>query len=772
MTPEPDTPIDPAPRQAAQTTARRIVLTGHVQGVGFRPHVYRVAVGLGLKGWVQNRMGEVYAHVEGPAETVQAFLRDVVEQAPPLSDPHLSEVAEAATGSIAGFSILDSDEESAASIFVPADTSVCADCLREMRDPDDRRYRYPFINCTQCGPRYTLIEAMPYDRPNTTMAGFPLCDACRAEYEDPTNRRFHAEPVACPDCGPSLRFVRQGAPDITSTEDAISAAVRALKAGKILALRGIGGYHLICDAQNEAAVRRLRHRKHRPDKPFAVMVPQRGEDDLDAVRELVELSEPAATALVTPHRPIVLMPPRKETALAPSVAPGCGELGLFLPYSPLHVLLLDAIGCPLVATSANLSGEPVLISPQDVDARLSDVADAALHHDRPIARPADDPVLREVAGSLVPLRLGRGNAPAERHLPVPLPEPVLALGSQMKATVALGFEDRAVISPHIGEMDAARSLQVLEEVSCSLQGLYSRRAAVLLCDAHPGYTTHRWAQRQGLPVVPILHHHAHASALVAEYPEAVGDWLTFTWDGVGFGEDGTLWGGDVLWGRPGNWRRVACFRPFRLTGGDRAGREPWRSAAALCWAEGRDLPHPPDGVEIARAAWAKEINTFETTAAGRIFDAAACLVTGMTHGTFEAQGPMLLETLAAGAAGQAVPMAIARGDDDLWQVDWASLLSHLTNERRSVAERAADAHASMAQLVPDLAETLGRHFPHSQIGLTGGVFQNARLVREILDRIKGMEVPLRLHSQVPCNDAAISFGQVVEYAAQAEGQKT
>lgn len=753
---------------APPRVARRIVLRGHVQGVGFRPHVYRLAVRLGLKGWVRNRMGEVHAHVEGAEGDVQAFLREVIDAAPPLSRPCLEDPVETSPEQRGDFAILESDTGADAAIFVPADTSVCPDCLGEMRDPTDRRHRYPFINCTQCGPRYTLIEAMPYDRPNTTMAGFPLCDACRREYEDPANRRFHAEPVACPDCGPSLRFARPGKPDICTTEPALAAAVAALKAGEILAIRGIGGYHLMCDARIEPGVRRLRDRKHRPDKPLAVMVPESGADGLNGVRALVHLSALAAVALVTPHRPIVLMPRRARAAVAPSVAPGCGELGLFLPYNPLHVLILDALDAPLVATSANLSGEPVLIAPEEIDARLSGVADAVLHHDRPIARPADDPVLREIGGTITPLRLGRGNAPVELALSAPVPEPVLALGAQMKATVALAFGDRAVLSPHIGEMEAPRSLRVLQEVSRSLQALYGETARVLLCDTHPGYTTHRWARRQGLPVVPILHHHAHASALAAEYPEATGDWLTFAWDGVGLGEDGTLWGGDVLRGQPGRWSRVARFRPFRLTGGDRAGREPWRSAAALCWAEGRELAGAAEGAEIARHAWDKGINTFETTAAGRIFDAAACLVTGTTHGTFEAQGPMRLETLAGDHPGRPTPLPITR-QEGLWEIDWAPLLAPLTDRTRSPESRAADFHASMAQVVPDMVGRLIEEFPCSQVGLTGGVFQNARLVQEIQDRTGALEVPLRFHRRIPCNDAAIAFGQVVEHAAQAEG---
>ncbi|SNT12422.1 carbamoyltransferase HypF [Tropicimonas sediminicola] len=760
----------PMPRRGVHK-ARYIVLTGHVQGVGFRPHVYRVALRLGLSGWVRNRMGEVVIHVEGPEGGVEAFLRKVVSDAPPLSAPQVAEVTETSPQEFAGFTILDSDAGSEAAIFVPADTCVCDDCLREMRDPQDRRYRYPFINCTQCGPRYTLISAMPYDRANTTMSGFPLCAACRAEYEDPADRRFHAEPIACPECGPSLRFARREREDVTGAEAALAATVAALSEGEIVAVRGIGGYHLMCDAANEAAVTRLRRRKGRPDKPFAVMVPLEGAGGLDGVRALADLSDKAAHSLLTPQRPIVLVPRRPDAALAPSVAPDCGELGLFLPYSPLHLLLLEALGRPLVATSANLSGEPVLIAPEEVEDRLANVTDAMLHHDRPIARPADDPVCREIAGRLVPLRLGRGTAPLELALPKALPETVLALGAQMKATVALGFGGRAVVSPHIGEMEAVRSLAVLQEVSESLQALYGQRAAVLLCDAHPGYTSHRWARGQGLPVVPILHHHAHASALAAEHADAIGDWLTFAWDGVGLGADGTLWGGEVLWGAPGRWLRVARFRPFRLAGGDRAGREPWRSAAALCWATGRDLPHAPDGADLARQAWARGLNTFETTAVGRLFDAAACLVTGMTHCSFEAQGPMRLETLASGQAGQAVRLPVSSGADGPLEVDWPPLLDVLTDKRRSQARRAADFHATMAQVVPDLVRTLAETLPFAQIGLTGGVFQNARLVREIETRLDGMARLLRLHRRVPCSDAGISLGQVVEYAAQARGDR-
>ncbi len=565
--------------------ARRIVMTGRVQGVGFRPFVYRLAHEHAIAGHVRNLRGDVEVIAAGPAATLDAFERELVTRAPPLAQPRIRAVAPCAAPGSPGFTIAPSSAADAPEVSVPPDFFACDECVAELADTADRRHAYPFINCTQCGPRYTLIEALPYDRPNTSMAKFPLCPACQREYEDPLNRRFHAEPVACPVCGPHLTFVAPGCDGVTGDSAAVDAAVDVLRKGHVLAVRGIGGYHLLCDARDETAVRRLRERKRRPDKPLAVMFPQRGADGLEAAREELVIGPVEQAALTDPARSIVLVSRRADGRIAPSVAPGLGEIGAFLPYSPLHHLLLTGFGGPVVATSGNVSGEPVLTDPAEAESRLAGVADAFLHHDRPIVRPADDSVVRIAAGRARPIRLGRGIAPLELELPEELPEPVLAVGGHLKLTVALAWGRRVVISPHVGDMGTRRSELVFEQVARDLQRLYDVRATRWLCDAHPGYTTTRWVQSLGEPFTTVLHHHAHASAIVAEHG-ITEPAIVFAWDGVGYGGDGTLWGGETFVGRPGHWQRRASLRSFRLPGGDRAGRSPWRSAAALCWEAG------------------------------------------------------------------------------------------------------------------------------------------------------------------------------------------
>ena len=414
------------------------------------------------------------------------------------------------------------------------------------------------------------------------MAGFPLCPDCEAEYLDPADRRFHAEPVACPACGPRLSFEQRGGVSIDDTGAALERTVAAIRDGRIVAIKGVGGYHLICDALNESAVRRLRERKQRPGKPLAVMFPLAGDDGLSIARQYVDFDTTEAEIVTGPMRPIVLVRRRADSGLAPAVAPGLDEIGVFLPYSPMHQLLLDGVEGPVVATSGNISGEPVLTDNVEARRRLDTVADGFLQHDRPIVRPADDPVFRRIGNALRPLRIGRGCAPRELRLPWRQREPLLAVGGHMKGTVALSFDDRVVVSPHIGEMDRPRSLDVFERVAQDLQALYGVEATRIACDAHPGYTTRRWAERQELPLETVWHHEAHASAVAAEFGRQ-GDWLMFSWDGVGLGRDGTLWGGEAFVGRPAAWQRFASLRSFRLPGGDKAGREPWRSAAALHW---------------------------------------------------------------------------------------------------------------------------------------------------------------------------------------------
>lgn len=743
-------------------------LQGHVQGVGFRPFVYRLALGHGVTGYVQNQLGEVEIVASGPAEAVERFTHDLVELAPPLAAPVLASAAAIDIPAPDTFEIIDSLADAKAQIFVPPDYFMCDDCKRELQDPADRRHVYPFINCTQCGPRYTLIEALPYDRPNTSMSTFPLCPDCEAEYRDPLDRRFHAEPVACATCGPQLSFMDQDDGGmIEGNGAALAAAVAKIQSGRIVAVKGIGGYHLVCDAGDDEAVARLRERKNRPDKPLAVMFPATGEDGLDTARRYVLLEKEEALLAAGPMRPIVLATRREDCTLASGVAPGLCEIGVFLPYSPLHQLLLDAFDGPVVATSGNISGEPVLTDNTAAGERLRPIADAFLHHDRRIVRPADDPVYRRVAGDMRPLRIGRGCAPRERGIPWRQAEPLLAVGGHMKGTLALSWDARVVVSPHIGEMDSPRSLDVFEQVAGDLQSLYGVEAARIVCDAHPGYTTHRWAERQGLPVETVWHHDAHASAVAAEF-DRPGDWLVFTWDGVGLGRDGTLWGGEALLGRPGRWTRFASLRTFRLPGGDKAGREPWRSAAALHWECGERWKPEQDRDGIARSAWSNGINCPVTSAAGRLFDAAAAIICGAPVSSFEAQGPMQLEALCRHPA-KGIDLDLVTDEDGVLRSDWQPLLDLIGDRSIEAALRAERFHASMAGVILDQAAAAREQHGIAQVGLGGGVFQNRFLTDQVKCLLENAGFEVYLPLVLPCNDAALSYGQAAQIAAREAG---
>jgi hydrogenase maturation protein HypF len=745
-------------------SARKIVVTGRVQGVGYRPFVYVTAQKLGLTGTVLNGSGKVFIHAEGASKALDRLEHALVHAAPPLARPKLASSEPAETSGCDCFEILASDAATVPEIHVPPDLFTCDECLDELTRPAERRFGYPFINCTQCGPRYTIITAMPYDRSNTSMADFPLCEDCRAEYESPADRRFHAQPLACGKCGPELAYAgRQTATDRSPPNgDALERAVRALREGDILAVKGVGGYHLVCDAADDDAVQRLRKRKHRPHKPLAAMFPLTGPDGLDAVREHLEPDACAAAALLDPARPIVLVPKGPSFGLSLALAPGLRELGAFLPYSPLHHRLLAAFGRPIVATSGNISGEPVITDNSEAQRRLGTVADGFLHHNRPIVRPADDPVIRPMAGQARAIRLGRGIAPLERELPQELERPVLATGGHMKNTVALAWANRVVVSPHVGDLDSPRSNEIFKQLINDLKSLYNVRHEIIACDLHPGYSSSRWARQQGLPVLEVPHHAAHASALAGEHAD-IENWLVFTWDGVGFGSDGTLWGGEALAGCPGRWKRLASFRPFKLVGGDKAGREPWRSAAALLWEENRTFAAHAD-VRLARQAWSRDSNTFVSSAAGRLFDAAAALVLDRHHASFEGQGPMELEQIAAGACeGPALP--VAEDEAGILRADWAPLLDVLTNERLTPKQRAGIFHETMARTLRDQALAVRERQGFEAVGLSGGVFQNRLLTERVLRLMAEEGIDVRLHRDIPANDGGLCFGQVIEAAS-------
>jgi len=752
--------------------ARFILLSGHVQGVGFRPFVYRLAMEHGITGWIENRMGQVAIHAQGTRANLRRFELDILRQAPPHSTPVIHSIHDAENIATEGFEIRKSRpnrlRDTRTDIRLVPDLPVCGQCRIELKDQSDRRYRYPFTNCTQCGPRYTIITALPYDRINTSMHAFPMCADCTAEYQDISNRRFHAEPIACPVCGPVLEYHHRET-RIVENDAAIRAVVNDLGEGRIIAVKGIGGYHLLCDARNDDAVKRLRMAKHRPHKPLAIMLPgnnrlgQWGIGIQDIHREI----------LGNPVHPIVLATVYPDTCLSNEIAPGLQEIGVMLPYSPLHEIILEDFGFPVVATSANLSGEPVLTEAQDVETRLGTVADSFLHHNRGIQRPADDPVYRVIDTVARPLRLSRGNAPLERELPFSLPQPLLATGGHMKNTVALAWDRRIVLSPHIGDLDSARSRDVFTQVIADLQALYHVQATRIITDAHPGYASTRWAKQQGLPLLSVPHHHAHASAVAGEYSHET-DWLVFTWDGVGLGADpdagpGTdqaLWGGEAFLGRPGAWRHAASMREFRLPGGEKAGREPWRSALAMLWENdlewNPDSGHAPANIDMLRIAWENRLNCPRTSAVGRLFDGAASLLNLLQTSSFEGQGPMYLEAIAEKCTLEPPELPLHPDANKVLRADWSALLSLLRDPSIPAAHRAWLFHRSMADTLLQQACRLRDIHGDFAVGLGGGVFQNRLLSELSLDLLRANGFRAYLPEAIPVNDGGLCYGQMIE----------
>ncbi len=744
--------------------ALHIVVSGRVQGVGFRPFINRLANELQLNGWVRNISGQVEIWLEGEAQALKKFQKDLYEQKPPLAQPDPATCTQIQVQGFQSFSIKQSMKTGHADNHIPADFFVCQDCLDEMQNPTARRFRYPFINCTQCGPRYTIIDSLPYDRPNTSMLSFVLCRDCEQEYSNPLDRRYHAQPLACPVCGPGLKFVKPGAPALEGNEAALSACVKALSAGLIVAVKGVGGYHLLCDAANNKSVLRLRERKQRPDKPLALMLPWQGKDGLDQLRLYAEFSPQESTLLCSPLRPIVLLKKRAETGLSSALAAGLNELGVMLPYSPLHHLIATDFGSALVMTSANLSSEPVLITETEVESRLTHVADAFLHHNRPIRRPADDSVYRFISNKARPIRLARGMAPIERKLPKAIKKPVLAVGGDLKNSIALGFDNRVVISPYIADLGSLRSQQVFQQLVDELTRLYDVKPEIIITDKHPAYHSVRWAARQPLDVISVFHHHAHASAIYAEHT-LKSTALVFTWDGTGLGEDGTIWGGEALLGKPGDWHRVASLRPFRLPGAEKVGREPWRSAISVCWELGLDWPDCQQDTVLLRQAWEKKINCPWSSSSGRLFDAAAALIGIVEQSSYEGHAAMQLEAISCHRV-EPVSMNTTENDQGLLITDWGPLIHCLLDQSVNAEYKASVFHASLAELITEQAVLLREKYDVNQIGLSGGVFQNRLLTELATEKLIAQGFEVYSHEQLPSGDGNISFGQIIEARLQ------
>jgi hydrogenase maturation protein HypF len=757
---------------------RAITVRGIVQGVGFRPFVYNLAVRLHLGGFVKNQTGSLCIEVEGEPSALERFLAELARQPPPLAQiEHLSWEPRPARGE-PRFRIEASDGAADTPVFISPDVATCADCWRELFDPAGRRFRYPFLNCTNCGPRLTIITGAPYDRPRTTMAGFAMCPACRAEYEDPTDRRFHAQPSACPACGPSLRLLdARGQP--VESPDPLADFVAGLRAGKIGALKGLGGYHLVCDAVSRAAVAELRRRKHRDEKPFAVMVP-----DVAAAEALAEVGPVERDLLQSPRCPIVLLRKRTPARVVEEVAPRNPWLGVMLPYTPLHHLLLRAVGgTPLVMTSGNRSDEPIAYRDDEAVERLSGIADLFLVHNRPIHVRCDDSVTRVVDGLELPVRRSRGYAPRPIELPVECPCPILAVGGQLKATFALGRGRHAFLSHHLGDLDHYEANRAFEKDVQLYEQLFAAEPACLVHDLHPDYATTQYAQvragRECRKLLTVQHHHAHLAACMAEngLSEPV---IGVTFDGTGFGTDGAIWGGEFLTGDYRGFRRVAHLRYVGMPGGDQAIREPWRMAVAhLADAEAENPPLTarisPAELRTIRRMLERRFQTPATSSAGRLFDAVAALAGVRDRVRYEGQAAIELEWLATGSPPDGTypfgihPSAPSNGEEIPLLIDTRPLIGAVAADATKGIEAARIArrfHTTVVEIIAAVCDRIRAATGPAAVVLSGGVFLNALLTVEVSARLGREGFRVYRHRLVPPGDGGLSLGQLAVAASR------
>ncbi len=764
----------------------RVVLRGAVQGVGFRPFVYRLAQTFGLAGWVVNSSSGVFIEVEAARSTLEAFLDALQREKPPRAFIQSLEHSYLDPVGYRTFEIEESDAAGEKTALVLPDIATCADCLREIFDPSNRRYLYPFTNCTHCGPRYTIIEALPYDRLHTSMKKFQMCARCRHEYEHPENRRFHAQPNACPQCGPAVELWDTHGTTLARHHAALQQAADAIRDGRIVAVKGIGGFHLVVDARNEEAVQRLRRKKHREEKPFALMY-----KNLASVRQVCEVSPVEERLLQSPEAPIVLL--RRKAVVqgsgtnglpAPSVAPNNPSLGIMLPYSPLHHILMRELGFPIVATSGNLSDEPMCIDEHEALKRLHGIADLFLVHDRPIVRHADDSIVREMGGREMMLRRARGFAP----LPVPLPEPeatdrqpTLAVGAHVKNSVALMVGRNAFISQHIGDLETFEAYEAFKRVIADLGRLYETHPVKFVCDLHPDYLSTRYAQLASSGVTElrslteVQHHIAHVASCMAEN-DVQGNVLGVSWDGTGYGTDGTIWGGEFFVYAAHAFKRVATFRQFRLPGGEAAINEPRRTAMGVLFEvmgdeafRRKDIASVSafsrEELAVIRQMLEKKFNSPLTSSVGRLFDAVASLVAVRQYVRHEGQAAMELEyAIGSLATSDAYPFTLAvqhkpGSGSELLTVDWEPAVHALLNDlsrKEEVSAIAARFHNMLVEAVIAIAENIGEE----RVVLSGGCFQNKYLTERLIARLRQAGFRPYWHQRVPPNDGGIALGQL------------
>lgn len=764
----------------------RLHVAGTVQGVGFRPFTWRLAQRYRLDGFVRNGLDGVVIEVQGQPAAIEAFAASLRDELPPLADVTQIDVEEKPFDPAQRevFTILESGVDASPSgsvASVPADVATCPACLVELHDPSNRRFRYPFTNCTDCGPRFTIIQSLPYDRPRTTMAAFPMCPDCAAEYADPMDRRFHAQPNACPACGPSVWFttphdpggVAIAWPDGGCTGDAAFEATRdRIWAGDVLAVKGLGGFHLVCDATSDAAVGRLRERKQRAAKPLAVMVA-----DVDSARRCVDVSEQERLLLESPARPIVLVRKRADGGgLAAAVAPGNDFIGLVLPSLPLQHLLCEHMP-PLVMTSGNLAEEPIAHDNAAAAAHLAGLVDGFLMHDRDIETACDDSVIRCMAGAPLPIRRSRGFAPLPIRLGQTGPA-VLAVGGELKATLCATRDDHAIMSQHIGDMGNLETLDALGRAADHLLRLYDIVPTALACDMHPGYLSADWARRfaadRSIPLVPVQHHEAHVASLLADHAALEMPVIGVCFDGTGYGRDGTIWGGEVFvapQGAAAPMVRAAHLEPFSLPGGDAAIRHPWRVALAALHAAGvawspRLPPRAaasPEAVRVLRQQLESGLNCMTTTSVGRLFDAVASLAGVKQSVGYEAEAAMNLEALAAESREDgSYPLVVLAGDP--LRIDWRPAVAEIVGDVLAGVAAATIAgrfHAGVAAAIVDVCTQLRIATAIGTVGLTGGVFQNAVLVQLTIAALQAAGFDVLLHERVPPNDGGLALGQAV-----------
>jgi hydrogenase maturation protein HypF len=763
----------------------RVTIRGAVQGVGFRPFVYRLATGLGLAGWVHNSAQGICLEVEGSRQQLEQFLQSLKRDRPPRS---FIQRLEATFLDPAGYTVFEIRCSSAAeekTALVLPDLATCPDCLHDVFDPTNRRYLYPFTNCTNCGPRFSIIAALPYDRPNTSMRDFVMCAACRREYEEPLDRRFHAQPNACPDCGPQLELWDTTGNVLATHHQALRQAAAAIRQGQIVAVKGLGGFHLVVDARNDRAVGCLRQRKHREEKPLALMFPS-----LALLKAVCQVSALEERLLLSPAAPIVLLQRRQASAthglpgcrlatastpLAPSVAPRNPYLGVMLPYTPLHHLLMRELGFAVVATSGNLSDEPMCTDEHEALERLRAIADVLLVHNRPIVRHVDDSVARVVLEQEMVLRRARGYAPLPVCLGMP-GRPILAVGAHLKNTVALIAGNNVFLSQHIGDLETPEAFAAFRQVIGAFQTLYNAPPERIACDGHPDYLSTRYASESKVPITVVQHHYAHVLSCMAEHGLG-GEGLGVAWDGGGYGLDGTVWGGEFLLATETAFRRVGHLRTFRLPGGERSIKEPRRTAVGVLYEVLGDaafaMGHLPPLQAFSRAEsrvvrqmLVQQVNSPVTSSAGRLFDAIAALAGLQQRVSFEGQAAMALEFAIQDAQTQeAYPFGIDATAPAPLVVDWEPMLRAVIEDIQGgmpVQRIAAKFHNTLAETIVAVAQRLGQE----RVILTGGCFQNRYLTERTVRRLAASGFRAYWHRRVPPNDGGIALGQAVAASAQ------